>query len=67
MIRKGEMSGRVAEAMGCSDGQGRKVLNSVIESVTEATRMGDKVVLHVNHFCRSCCLIGMCYRNFLSF
>ena len=24
-------------------------------------------VLHVNHFCRSCCLIGKCYQDFCSF
>ena len=39
-IRKGEMSRRVAEVMGCSNGEGEKALNAVIESVTDAMRAG---------------------------
>ena len=44
-IRKGEMSRRVAEAMDCSIGEGEKALNAVIESVTDAMRAGDRIVL----------------------
>ena len=44
-IRKGEMSRRVAEAMGCSNGEGGKALKAVIESVTDAMRAGDRIVL----------------------
>ena len=44
-IRKSEMSRRVAEAMGCSNGEGKKALNAVIESVTDAMRVGDRIVL----------------------
>ena len=44
-LRKGEMSRRVAEAMGCSNGEGEKALNAVIESVTDAMRTGDRIVL----------------------
>ena len=44
-IRKGEMSRRVAEAMGCSLGEGEKALNAVLESVTDAMRAGDRIVL----------------------
>ena len=44
-IRKGEMSRRVAEALGCSSSKGEKALNAVIESVTDAMRAGDRIVL----------------------
>ncbi len=44
-IRKSEMSRRVAEALGCSNGRGEKALNAVIESVTDAMRVGDRIVL----------------------
>ena len=44
-LRKGEMSRRVAEAMGCSNGEGGKALKAVIESVTDAMRAGDRIVL----------------------
>ena len=44
-IRKGEMSRRVAEAMGRSNGEGEKALNAVLESVTDAMRAGDRIVL----------------------
>ena len=44
-LRKREMSRRVAEAMGCSYGEGEKVLNAVLESVTDAMRAGDRIVL----------------------
>jgi len=45
-IRKGEMSRRVAEAMDCSNGEGEKALNAVLESVTNAMRAGDRIVLN---------------------
>ena len=44
-IRKGEMSRRVAEAMGCSNGEGEKALNAVLDSVTDAMRADDRIVL----------------------
>ena len=44
-LRKREMSRRVAEAMGCSDGKGEEALNAVLESVTDAMRAGDRIVL----------------------
>ena len=44
-IRKSEMSRRVADALGCSSGEGEKALNAVIESVTDAMRAGDRTVL----------------------
>ena len=44
-LRKREMSRRVAEAMGCSYGKGEEALNAVIESVTDAIRAGDRIVL----------------------
>ena len=44
-IRKQEMSGRVAEAMGCSKSQGEQALNAVLASIVDAMRAGDRVVL----------------------
>ena len=44
-LRKGETSRRVAEAMGCSNGDGGKALKAVIESVTDAMRAEDRIVL----------------------
>ena len=44
-LRKGEMRRRVAESMGCSNTEGEKALNAVIESVMEAMRAGDRIVL----------------------
>ena len=44
-LRKREMSRRVADAMDCSNGEGEKALNAVLESVTDAMRTGDRIVL----------------------
>ena len=44
-IRKGEMARRVAESIGCSDSEGEKALNAVLNSVTDALCAGDKIVL----------------------
>ena len=44
-LRKGDMARRVAVSMGCSNNQGEKVLNAVIESVIDAMQAGDKIVL----------------------
>ena len=44
-LRKGEMTRRLAESMGCSNTDGEKALNAVIESITEAMQAGDRVVL----------------------
>ena len=44
-LHKREMSERVAELMGCSKARGEQVLNAVLESVTDAVREGDRVVL----------------------
>ena len=44
-IRKGEMSRRVSEALDCTNGEGEKALNAVMESVTDALRAGDRIVL----------------------
>ena len=44
-IRKAEMSRRVAETMGCSNGEGENALNAVLESITDALRAGDRIVL----------------------
>ena len=39
-LRKGEMSRRVEEAMGCPNGDGGKALKAVFESVTDVMRAG---------------------------
>ena len=44
-LHKREMSERVAELMGCSKARGEQVLNAVLESVTDAVREGDRMVL----------------------
>ena len=44
-IRKSEMSSRVAKSLGCSAARGEKVLNKVLEGITDAMREGDRVVL----------------------
>ena len=44
-LRKREMSRRVAVAMGCSNGEGERVLNAVLESITDAMRARDRIVL----------------------
>lgn len=44
-IRKREMSGRVAEALGCTKSQGEQALNAVLASIVDAMRAGDRVVL----------------------
>lgn len=43
-LRKRDMSGRVANLMGCSTIQGERALNAVLESITEAMRAGDRIV-----------------------
>ena len=45
ILRKGDMTSRVAESMGCSNTEGEKALNAVIESVMDAMRAGDRIVL----------------------
>ena len=44
-LHKREVSVRVAELMGCSKARGEQVLSAVLESVTDAVREGDRVVL----------------------
>ena len=44
-LRKREMSERVADLMGCSKARGEQALNAVLESITDAVREGDRVVL----------------------
>lgn len=44
-LRKREMAARVADLMGCSKHGGEQALNAVLQSVTDAIRDGDKVVL----------------------
>ena len=44
-LRKGDMTRRVAESMGCSDTEGEKALNAVIKSIMDAMRAGDRIVL----------------------
>ena len=44
-IRKREMTQRVAESMGCPKSGGERALNAVLESITDAMRVGDRVVL----------------------
>ena len=44
-LRKREMSERVADLMGCSKAGGERALNAVLESLTDAVREGDRVVL----------------------
>ena len=44
-LRKREMSARVADLMGCSKHRGELALNAVPQSITDAIRDGDRVVL----------------------
>ena len=44
-LRKREMSRRIADSMDSSDGKGEKALNAVLESITDAMRAGDRIVL----------------------
>jgi len=44
-LRKREMSLRVAEAIGCSNAEGERALNVVLESITSTLRAGDRIVL----------------------
>jgi len=44
-LRKREMSLRVAEAIGCSNTEGERALNVVLESITDTLRAGDRIVL----------------------
>ena len=44
-LRKREMSRRVTVAMGCSNGEGERVLSAVLESITDAMRASDRIVL----------------------
>ena len=44
-LHKREMSARVAALMGCSEYRGELALNAVLQSITDAIRDGDKVVL----------------------
>ena len=44
-LRKREMADRVADLMGCSKARGEQALNAVLESLTDALREGDRVVL----------------------
>ena len=44
-LRKGDMTRRLAESMDCSNTEGEKALNAVIESVMDAIQAGDRVVL----------------------
>ena len=44
-LRKRERSLRVAEAIGCSNTEGERALNVVLESITDTLRAGDKIVL----------------------
>ena len=44
-LHKHEMSARVADLMGCSKSGGELALNAVLQSVTDAIRNGDRVVL----------------------
>lgn len=44
-LHKGDMTRRVAKSMGCSNTGGEKALNAVIESVMDAMRAGDRIVL----------------------
>ncbi len=44
-LHKREMSARVAAQMGCSEYRGELALNAVLQSITDAIRDGDKVVL----------------------
>lgn len=44
-LRKREMSARVAELLGCPKSGGELALNAVLQSITDAIRNGDRVVL----------------------
>lgn len=45
MLHKREMSARVAELMGSTKSGGELALNAVLQSITDAMREGDSVVL----------------------
>ena len=44
-LRKREMAARVADLMGCSKSGGELALNAMLQSITDAIRDGDRVVL----------------------
>ena len=44
-LRKREMAARVAGLMGCPKSRGELALNAVLQSITDAVRNGDRVVL----------------------
>ena len=44
-LHKREMSAKVAALMSCSEYRGELALNAVLQSITDAIRDGDKVVL----------------------
>ncbi|MCI0438893.1 MAG: HU family DNA-binding protein [Chloroflexi bacterium] len=44
-LRKGDITGRIASKMKGSKASGEEALNAVLESIKEAMRRGDRVVL----------------------